>query len=128
MALYTFDYNFAYSPSAPFVTLEVGAGSTTAGLTLSAMIDSGADATLLPLPLLKRLRAPRLDTRILRTVTGVRTPVSLFRVWLRIGPAHLRNVHAIGIETTEGAILGRDVLNQLIVTLNGLAAVTEISQ
>jgi len=57
MALYTFDYNFAYSPSAPFVAIEVGTAATTEGVILSAMIDSGADATLLPLPLLRRLRA-----------------------------------------------------------------------
>lgn len=36
-------------------------------------------------------------------------------------------VEVIGREGLDEIIIGRDVLNQLIVTLNGLASVTEIS-
>lgn len=127
MTVHTFDYAFHYAPAAPVLQVEVS-GVTGASQTLLALVDSGADATLLPTPLLQRLRAPRVDARVLRTVTDERKTVSLYRISLRIGPYRLSNVRAVGVATLETAILGRDVLNQLIVTLNGLAAVTEVSQ
>jgi hypothetical protein len=37
------------------------------------------------------------------------------------------HIQVVGDTEGEEAILGRDVLNQLIVTLNGLASVVEIS-
>lgn len=69
MASYTYDYDIYYSPSAPVVEIEVGAAITVMPVKLITLIDSGADATLLPAELLKRLGAPRVDTRVLRTIT-----------------------------------------------------------
>lgn len=126
MAIHTFDYDATYSPAAPVVEIEVTSDHPGATRVISALIDSGADATLLPKDLLTQLRAQPVDVRILRTVTGARTTVNLYRVQLRIGPHHLRNVRAVGIDPTEGAILGRDVLNQLVVMMDGLAMVSEI--
>ncbi|MEZ4705622.1 MAG: hypothetical protein R3A44_00365 [Caldilineaceae bacterium] len=40
----------------------------------------------------------------------------------------LRNLRVVGNASSAEAILGRDALNQLIVTMNGLASTTEISQ
>lgn len=128
MAVYTYDYDFSYSPAAPVVQIEVGSSLSEQTHGLTAMVDSGSDATLLPQALLRQLRARRVDTRILRTVTGIRTSVSLYHVSVQIGPYTLHNVHAVGNRDAEGAVLGRDVLNHLVVTLNGLAAVSEISQ
>ena len=128
MALYTYDYDFRYAPSAPVIEVEIGSVATTDTAKLITLIDSGADATLLPVELLKRLHAPRIDTRILRTITNERKAVSLYRVWLQVGPYRLPGVRVVGVSTLESPVLGRDVLNHLVVTLNGLAAVTEISQ
>ena len=128
MALYTYDYDFRYSPSAPVIEVEIGSVATPDTIKLVTLIDSGADATLLPAELLKRLRAPRIDARILRTITNERKTVTLYRVWLQIGPYRLPTVSVVGIPTLASAVLGRDVLNHLIVTLNGLATMTEISQ
>lgn len=86
MAVYTYDYDFSYSPAAPVVQIEVGSSLSEQTHQLMAMVDSGSDATLLPTALLRQLRARRVDTRILRTVTGIRTSVSLYHVSVRIGP------------------------------------------
>ena len=128
MAIYTYEYDYTYSPSAPIVELEVGTQRSAESVILPALIDSGADATLLPKELLIRVAARPVDTRILRTVTGARSSVSIFSVWLHIGPFTLHNIRAVGVESIEGAILGSDALNQLVVTMNGLATTTEISQ
>ncbi|MEZ4622948.1 MAG: retropepsin-like aspartic protease [Caldilineaceae bacterium] len=126
MAVYTFDYDSAYSPAAPVVGVEIGTEHSAETRLVSALVDSGADATLLPKDLLTQLKAQPVDVRNLRTVTGARITVKLYRVQLRIGPHLLRNIRAVGIEPTEGAIVGRDVLNQLTVTLDGPAMVSEI--
>jgi predicted aspartyl protease len=120
--------DFRYSPSAPIVEVEIGAVTTPDTIKLVTLIDSGADATLLPAELLRRLHAPRIDARILRTITNERKAVSLYRVWLQVGPYRLPTVRVVGVSMLESPVLGRDVLNHLIVTLNGLAAMAEISQ
>lgn len=128
MRVYTYDYNHDFAPAAPFAEIQVTAPDTSDKITVSAMIDSGADATLLPRDLLSRINARPIDTRTLRTVTGIRTTVNLYRVNLELGPHLIKNIHAVGNTSSEGAILGRDVLNHLIITLNGLAQVCEISE
>ena len=128
MAVYSFDYDFRYNPSAPVVQVEIGSSHSPKTIILSALLDTGADATMLPKRILKQLHAPLVDTRVLRTVTGLRTIVNLYRVSFRIGPYHLPNLRVVAMDSPDEAILGRDLLNQLVITLNGLAPVTEISQ
>lgn len=128
MALYTYDYDFTYSPSTPVAKTEVTTDVSDRAVTLKALIDSGADATMLPFTVLQQLQAEEVETRYLRAVTGKRVAVDLYRVAIQIGPYHFRSIRAIATDSPTEIILGRDVLNHLIVTLNGLAAMTEISQ
>ncbi len=128
MARYSYDYDFSYSPSAPVVEIEVTSDVSHTAVTLIAFIDSGADATMLPFEILQQLQAEEMETRYLRTVTGKRIAVDLYRVAIRIGVYHFPAIRAVATDSPTEIILGRDVLNHLIVTLNGLAAVTEISQ
>lgn len=55
MALYTYDYDFSYSPSAPVAEIEVTNDVSNNAITLMAFIDSGADATMLPFTILQQL-------------------------------------------------------------------------
>lgn len=61
-------------------------------------------------------------------MSGVRYPADIYEVTLRIGAYDLPKVRAVADPSNQETILGRDVLNQLIVTLNGLAQVTEIAR
>lgn len=45
---------------------------------------------------------------------------------VRIGPHLIRGIKAVAAVGQQETLLGRDVLNNLIVTLNGLASVTEV--
>ncbi|MEZ4705623.1 MAG: hypothetical protein R3A44_00370 [Caldilineaceae bacterium] len=58
--MHTYDYDSAYSPSAPVVDITITIPTSTATVTVSALIDSGADATVLPLDLLTRISVPAL--------------------------------------------------------------------
>lgn len=85
MAVYTFLYNSTYSPPAPVIEVEIGTEHSAETHLLSALVDSGADATLLPKDLLKRLKAQPVDVRNLRTVTGARVTVTLYRSTCGLG-------------------------------------------
>lgn len=47
---------------------------------------------------------------------------------IQIGPFQVHGIRILADQEGGEAILGRDVLNQLVVTLNGLANMVEVSQ
>lgn len=128
MKVYSYDYDFSYIPSAPFVEMTIASAFSTTPVSLNAFIDSGADATMIPFEVLQQIQAEEVETRYLRTVTGKRTVIDLYRVSVQIGPYHFPSIKVVATDSNSEIILGRDVLNQLVVTLNGLAGVTEVSQ
>lgn len=124
---YTGDYDTAYIPSMPVAEIEIGRGYKAPSLRLTALIDSGADATIIPLHYLREIGARQGQAGWLRGTALHRTQIHLYVVSLRLGDFHRPVMRVVGSTEYEEAILGRDVLNQLIVTLNGLASVVEIS-
>ena len=64
----------------------------------------------------------------MRTITGVRNFVDVYEVSLRLGPHTFRKVRVAVEHYNPIMILGRDVLNQMVVVLNGLASATEIHE
>ncbi len=52
--------------------------------------------------------------------------VDIYLATLQIGENWVHSVRVIAVEGKE-AVLGRNVLNHLVITLDGLAEVTEIS-
>jgi predicted aspartyl protease len=95
---------------------------------LTALVDSGADATILPLQILQQVGAKYLKTSYLRTGDERRIVVNLYRVSIQLAAQRVQSVRAVGFKVPTEAVLGRDVLNHFIVTLNGLAGVTEVQQ
>jgi predicted aspartyl protease len=127
MTVYTFDYSTEYDPPGPIVEFQVSkAGQQTPDVTLSALVDSGADATMLPITALQSIGARYVETRQMRGIVGLAYPVDLYLVSIRIGVHPMPAVRVIAGVAESEAIIGRDVLNHLVVTLNGLASVTEI--
>jgi predicted aspartyl protease len=124
--LYTFDYDARYTPSIPVAEIKIGKVRATSSLILQAIIDSGADATVIPLHVLRALGA-RKSKRVWMNTMGVRQMVDLYPISLQMAAYERKVLLVVGSPDTEEAILGRDVLNHLIVTLNGLAGVAEIS-
>lgn len=126
--LYTFEYDSSYTPSIPVAEIRIGRRNSTPSLVLPAIIDSGADATIIPARWLYQIQARRSESAWMNTAAGTRRIVSLYVISLRIGPYEQRALSVIAGLDSEEALIGRDVLNHLIVTLNGLASVTEIAQ
>ena len=64
---------------------------------------------------------------MLRGITGMGYQVGVYEVTLEIGGFFLPKLQVVGDKQNQQMILGRNVLNDLIVTLNGLAGVVEIA-
>lgn len=76
---------------------------------------------------MRSIGARVVDRRWVRDLAGIRYAVAVYAVQLQIGEFSMPQMEVIGREGITEIIIGRDVLNQLIITLNGLAFVTEVS-
>lgn len=129
MGTFSFDYDTAYpGPAFPVVTINISGNSSQKSQTLTAFIDSGADATLIPLNLLQAVKTRKMDTRWARNISGMRYRVAVYMINLSISSIIFSDVEVIANQQTDEIVLGRDILNELLVTLNGPAETVFISQ
>jgi len=119
----TFPYDTSHYPAAPVVDVILRRAKE---ISIAALLDSGADCSIFPTNVLRRIGASYLETRNMIDAGGHRQTVNLYRIEVQIGMYKIPGIRAIGINSKE-AIIGRDVLNHLIVTLDGIAGQTEIS-
>lgn len=94
--------------------------------TVEAIIDTGADSTLIPLDILEQIVAPQIDQAYIRGITGSREPVDLYLVTVQIAGLTISGIRAVALPAGASTILGRDVLNQLHLGLVGPANITEV--
>jgi hypothetical protein len=124
-----FTYSYAYEPPAPMVeiTLRTISDGRSTGV-IPAFVDSGADGTIIPAVHLMHLQAPPMAEATIRSQWGERRRVLLYLIDIQIGSIMIRGVEVVGDEELDEIIVGRDVLNQLRVLLDGLGEVVEVSQ
>ena len=120
-----FYYDNNFIPAMPVADIVLQhQGKTTR---LRALIDSGADGTMIPRRNLRSINAPYQDQLVMRGVTGERETVDCYLTTVIIGSYVSYGIQAVAIGDHGEAIIGRDVLNNLVVTLDGLAQEVEIS-
>ncbi|HEY3236547.1 MAG TPA: retropepsin-like aspartic protease [Polyangiaceae bacterium] len=109
-------YSTEYDPPAPILPVCFGdpAGSD-GGVAASALVDSGADISVIPVAVAEALRLPRVD---LTSVTGVGGTVRAPIVAARLDIAR-RSLVVRAVALADEAILGRDVINRFTLTLDG---------
>lgn len=126
--IYSYDYDSSYVPAMPVITIKVGKALTIPILALTALIDSGADGVIIPKRYLQQIRARRERKAWLRSVTGARFLIELYSISLQFGPFEFTDLVVAGGIHPDEVLIGRDILNQFEVTLNGLASIVEISR
>ncbi len=125
--IYSHDYNSAYSPAMPVVEVTLENVETGAqGEKLTAIVDSGADGCILSVKYLAAIGSESIRKTQMIGVAGIGVQVDVHLVILHLGPLTVYSVEAVADKQNGEAIIGRNVLNQLVVTLNGIAGVTEI--
>lgn len=127
MALHTYLFDETKSPAMPVMDVKVIDPSSGMSVgPLSALVDTGADGTLVPKQLLEDIGAIPIGRGKLRWLWDESRQVQIYLVRLEIGSHVLRGVHVAGITNSKEFILGRNVLNHLVFTVDGPAGVIEI--
>ncbi len=120
-------YSRAYTPPAPTVEVRFEVyGEDKSTELLSAFVDSGADATIVPYRYLQPLALQVDNRKHIRSQWGERRAVDIYLLDILIGDIRIPVVEVVSDRSGDELILGRNVLNYLRVVLNGLKQVTEI--
>ena len=88
MIAYSYPYNnLDYDPAAPVMEITIHKGNPDTGKQVVALIDSGADATMIPAAVLEEVGARYLETRRMRAVIGQAVVVDTYLISVQVGPA-----------------------------------------
>ena len=123
----TFNYDQSYDPSMPVVKLHlIAPESTHSGNPITALLDSGSDGSMMPIDKLDEIEALSVGTAIMSGIWGERRRVNTYLVTIQVANILIRGVRVAGVATGMDAILGRNVLNEMLLVLNGPAAAVEL--
>lgn len=115
-----YPYNSRYLPPMPVVEVALGVSGGDFPLgPLPSIIDTGADITIVPREYLMRLDAPVVASGYLRSPWGGRSSVKIYEVNVRVGEHDLYDVEVAGEPGGREVLLGRNLLNQLDLRLDG---------
>ena len=116
-----------YSPPAPSVEIQIGLpGEELARSVLTAFVDTGADTTIIPLSHIERLNAQVDSQRHIRSQWGEHRQVYLYLVNIVVAGIRLSAVEVVADEMGAEIIVGRNVLNKLVISLDGPKRIIEI--
>jgi len=126
--VYIQEYSRSYNPPMPVMDIGISQpDATSPQIFLETIVDTGADGTLLPVDVLEGIQARVVDRARLVGITGRHQIVDLYVVTIQVGSVRLPGIKVAALPQGATGILGRDVLNQLLVHLNGPALVLELA-
>ena len=114
-----FPYDSSYEPSAPVMEITLTTIARTHRRQTFALIDTGADATIAPVKMLRHIGARPAFASRLRSQWGEHRSVLLYLVDMQIGEQVFPGVYVVGDDLGAEVILGRDILNRLRILLDG---------
>lgn len=121
------DYDFSIFPLAPQLKIRLIAQPHGAAYgPISAFVDTGADATIVPIAIVRQLKADVITLKTIRGYTGGRRTVRTYLVDIEVGSFTLPGVEIVGDDAADEILLGRDVLNRLRLLLDRPAQRTQL--
>ena len=127
MAVFRYRYA-AGDPPAPSVLLNLAHPLTSVALRdVAAQVDTGADQSVLPAVVADALGLTRLDAERVIGFDGTPVDVPTARVFLQVRDLPQLDVEVLVSDHVTDAVLGRDVLNQYTLTLDGPAGLLTIT-
>lgn len=114
-----FNYNKQVYPPAPFVYLSFALPDSKDYRRVPALVDTGADQTIIPLEAIANLGVKFGDDVQIRGMMSDAEPARTFYVDLSVEGVPPVCLEVVAIDLDEYALLGRDFLNLFKVTLNG---------
>jgi predicted aspartyl protease len=114
------NYDFSLFPPAPQLEIRlIAQPHGEAYGPIPALVDTGADATIIPIAVVRQLRAGAVTLKVVRGYTGGRRAVRTYLVDIEVGPFTVPGVEIVGDDAVDELLLGRDVLNRLRLLLDG---------
>ena len=121
-----YPYDTTYDPPIPVCNVTLTAPATGYSVELTAIVDTGADGTIVPVHHLGEIGARRAIEANLRSQWGERRSVFLYLIDLQVGESTLSGIYVIGDELGQETVLGRNILNHLWLSLDGPAELMQL--
>lgn len=116
----SFPYETSFLNAFPILPVTLQAITEEAkSVSTSALLDTGADATLVPITYLKAIQAKEVYQTQLRMHWGEPHTVIVYLVDLIVAGQRLPAIDVVSDDYADQLLLGRNVLNKLILLLNG---------
>ena len=120
-------YNARYSPPAPVVKFNLAApGELSHDDPLTGIVDTGSDGTLIPTRYLEMVEAINFGDGILYGVLGEARSIHLYEVDIHIEGLTLPGMIVIGDDFGDDIVIGRNILNRLLLLLDGQQGLTDL--
>lgn len=113
-----FPYNATLIPPAPFLPVKIANPADQSGVDLTAQLDTGADITVIPAGLVASLRLALAGEIEVESYAGQRSTLPVYDIDLITTSLKMHHLPAITYQA-DYVLLGRDVLNQLQILLDG---------
>jgi predicted aspartyl protease len=119
-------FDDTYDPPMPVLPVHVsGVDADGPGVLLHAVVDTGADCSVIPERSARVLRLPIVDMVSVEGFAGDGKPRPIYAARLRFGG---HNILARVVAFGEEPLVGRDVLNRLVLHLDGPAQKLRVMQ
>ncbi len=113
------EYSRDFDPPAPFMDVIIAASNDSGPQrSVGTLLDTGAEISIIPQQIAHELELSPYAEMIIEAFDGRRQRVNLYAVTLEVAGTHLSPVRAVAYPSSY-AILGRDVLNRFLTTLDG---------
>ncbi len=119
------EYDTSFNPPAPVVQVEVRNPQTGASVQLRAQLDCGTSITVLPVSAIAQLGLTATGSVEARGFDLTRTRLPTFLVMMLLEGFVILNAEVAAAKRHD-MLLGRDVLQNFVLTLNGKAEAFEI--
>lgn len=120
-------FNANYNPPMPALRIRLGPpGQRPTFGPYDAILDTGADFTIIPESLAESISATALYPSSLSSQWGDKHAVNMFMVELELEFLQFPNIVVAGDPQADEIILGRNILNRLALFLDGAEEQTEI--
>lgn len=112
-------YSRNFNPPAPIIELYISAPLSNASSLSIALIDSGADITVIPERIVSQLKLRRVDSMLASGFGKAMIEATVYSAILSIEGILKPTIYRILSWNEDYALIGRDLLNKLIAVLNG---------
>lgn len=120
-------YSQTHFPPAPLLRVRFGNAEDMRFTQLAdGFVDTGADSTIVPIKLLRRIGAVIGGFQSIRSQWGEARTVKMYIVDVEVEGINFPGIWVVGDDRGDEVVLGRNLLNRMRILLDGLGEKVEI--